>query len=220
MSRSARGRSSTSTGVILGRGDATREIVTTVRHAEPHGVSRQVIRSVLHDRATGSFLGKVAVARGAQKTDAVQSGHGAAPVADRHRQRQTRARNLCRRRQVRPRRDGRRTQPRRAVLHGEPRHRRARGEGAVDRGVHRRRARGRARPRRAALSRGCAHERAGLQPAARPPCRLPRARRQLGVPRLRRDGAEAGGSDRRHRAGLRTGIRHRPPRRVCPGRRQ
>lgn len=60
-------------GVILGRGDATREIVTTVRHAAPHGVSRQVIRSVLGDRATGSFLGKVAVARGAQKTDAVQS---------------------------------------------------------------------------------------------------------------------------------------------------
>ena len=60
-------------GVILGRGTATSEIVTTVTHAEPHATSRQVIRSVLDDRATGSFLGKVAVARGAQKSDAVQS---------------------------------------------------------------------------------------------------------------------------------------------------
>ena len=60
-------------GVILGRGDATREIVTTVVHAAPGATSRQVIRSVLDDRATGSFLGKVAVARGAQKSDAVQS---------------------------------------------------------------------------------------------------------------------------------------------------
>ena len=60
-------------GVILGRGEATREIVTTVTHAEPHATSRQTVRSVLDDRATGTFLGKVAVARGAQKTDAVQS---------------------------------------------------------------------------------------------------------------------------------------------------
>jgi Fe-S cluster assembly protein SufD len=60
-------------GVILGRGEATREIVTTVRHAEPNATSRQTIRSVLDGRATGSFLGKIAVARDAQKTDAVQS---------------------------------------------------------------------------------------------------------------------------------------------------
>lgn len=60
-------------GVILARGDANREIVTVVRHAAPGATSRQVIRSVLDDRATGSFLGKVAVARGAQKSDAIQS---------------------------------------------------------------------------------------------------------------------------------------------------
>ena len=59
--------------VILARGDANREIVTVVRHAAPGATSRQVIRSVLDDRATGSFLGKVAVARGAQKSDAIQS---------------------------------------------------------------------------------------------------------------------------------------------------
>ncbi len=60
-------------GVILARGDANREIVTVVRHAAPGATSRQVIRSVLDERATGSFLGKVAVARGAQKSDAIQS---------------------------------------------------------------------------------------------------------------------------------------------------
>ncbi len=60
-------------GVILGRGSTTREIVTVVTHAQPNATSRQVVRSVLDDRATGSYLGKVAVARGAQKTDAVQS---------------------------------------------------------------------------------------------------------------------------------------------------
>ncbi|MGI4881179.1 MAG: SufD family Fe-S cluster assembly protein [Janthinobacterium lividum] len=60
-------------GVILGRGEQTLEIVTTVRHAAPNATSHQTIRSVLDDRAAGSFLGKVAVARDAQKSDAVQS---------------------------------------------------------------------------------------------------------------------------------------------------
>ena len=60
-------------GVILGRGEQTLEIVTTVRHVEPNATSHQTIRTVLDDTATGSFLGKVAVARDAQKSDAVQS---------------------------------------------------------------------------------------------------------------------------------------------------
>ena len=60
-------------GAILARGEATREVVTTVTHAAPNATSRQVIRIVVDDRATGSFLGKVAVARDAQKSDAVQS---------------------------------------------------------------------------------------------------------------------------------------------------
>jgi len=58
---------------ILGTGDQTLEIVTTMRHIEPHATSNQVVRSVLGGRATGSYLGKVAVARHAQKTDASQS---------------------------------------------------------------------------------------------------------------------------------------------------
>ncbi len=60
-------------GVILGTGEQVLEIVTTVTHAEPNATSNQTVRSVLGGRATGSYLGKVAVARDAQKTDAAQS---------------------------------------------------------------------------------------------------------------------------------------------------
>ena len=59
--------------VQIGGGSANLEIVTTVRHIEPNATSRQVVRSVLGGVATGSYLGKVAVARDAQKTDSVQS---------------------------------------------------------------------------------------------------------------------------------------------------
>lgn len=54
-------------------GKATQEIVTIVRHAEPEGTSNQVVRSVLAGTATGSYLGKVAVARHAQRVDGEQS---------------------------------------------------------------------------------------------------------------------------------------------------
>ena len=60
-------------GAIIGGGDQTLEIVTTLTHAKPNGVSSQTIRSILANRATGSYLGKIAVARDAQKTDAAQS---------------------------------------------------------------------------------------------------------------------------------------------------
>ena len=57
----------------IGSGLSTNEIVTNVTHAGEGGRSRQVIRSVLNGKSTGSYLGKVEVARGAQKTDAEQS---------------------------------------------------------------------------------------------------------------------------------------------------
>jgi Fe-S cluster assembly protein SufD len=60
-------------GANIGTGLSTNEIVTNVRHVGVGGRSRQVIRSVLNGKATGSYLGKVEVARGAQKTDAEQS---------------------------------------------------------------------------------------------------------------------------------------------------
>lgn len=58
---------------ILGGGAQTLEVVTRIDHAEPDATSNQVVRSVLGGRATGSFLGKVHVARDAQRTDAEQS---------------------------------------------------------------------------------------------------------------------------------------------------
>lgn len=57
----------------LGTGSQTLEVVATVRHVEPGATSRQVVRSVLAGHATGTCLGKVAVSRGADGTDAEQS---------------------------------------------------------------------------------------------------------------------------------------------------
>ena len=60
-------------GANIGTGVSTNEIVTNVRHVGVGGRSRQTVRSVLNGKATGSYLGKVEVARGAQQTDAEQS---------------------------------------------------------------------------------------------------------------------------------------------------
>ena len=60
-------------GANIGGGDSTLEIVTTLRHVAPGATSRQTIRSVLGQTATGSFLGRIEVAREGQQTDAEQS---------------------------------------------------------------------------------------------------------------------------------------------------
>ncbi len=60
-------------GVIIGHGDQVLEIVTTVTHAGPGATSRQTLRCVADDRATVTYLGKVAVTRAGQQTDAAQS---------------------------------------------------------------------------------------------------------------------------------------------------
>jgi len=57
----------------IGGGESTNEIITTVRHLEPNATSRQTVRGVLGGKAIGSYLGKVAVARGADGSDAEQS---------------------------------------------------------------------------------------------------------------------------------------------------
>ena len=57
----------------LGAAGQTLEIVTEVDHAAPDATSRQTVRSVLGNHAVGTYLGKVAVARGADGTDAAQS---------------------------------------------------------------------------------------------------------------------------------------------------
>nr|WP_310523228.1 SufD family Fe-S cluster assembly protein [Polymorphobacter sp.] len=60
-------------GIIIGGGEQNLEIVTTVRHLGPGATSRQVVRCVVGGSAVGTYLGKVAVAREGQKTDAAQS---------------------------------------------------------------------------------------------------------------------------------------------------
>ena len=57
----------------IGGGSSNLEIVTNVRHVGIGGRSRQTVRSVLGGKAVGTYLGKVEVARDAQKTDSEQS---------------------------------------------------------------------------------------------------------------------------------------------------
>lgn len=57
----------------LAGGTRTVEIVTEVVHAAPDAISRQVVRSVLAGQATGNYLGRVVVERGAIGTDGEQS---------------------------------------------------------------------------------------------------------------------------------------------------
>jgi len=60
-------------GALLARGRQRHDVNLVLRHAVPSGVSRQVWRSVADDHAGCSVAARVEVARGAQKTDAVQS---------------------------------------------------------------------------------------------------------------------------------------------------
>ena len=60
-------------GANIGGGNSTLEIVTTLKHVAPGATSHQTIRSVIGDKATGSFLGRIEVAREGQQTDAEQS---------------------------------------------------------------------------------------------------------------------------------------------------
>jgi Fe-S cluster assembly protein SufD len=60
-------------GANIGGQNSTLEIVTTLKHVAPGATSHQTIRSVLGGKATGSFLGRIEVAREGQQTDAEQS---------------------------------------------------------------------------------------------------------------------------------------------------
>lgn len=57
----------------LATGSETLEIVSEVMHAAPNSTSEQIVRTVLAGQATGTYLGRIAVARGADGTDAEQS---------------------------------------------------------------------------------------------------------------------------------------------------
>jgi Fe-S cluster assembly protein SufD len=74
--RLARGAHFQFGGVTIGGGEATREFVTRTVHAEPEATSHQVVRAVHWGTATGNFLGRIDVARRAQKTDAAQDFKG------------------------------------------------------------------------------------------------------------------------------------------------
>ncbi len=60
-------------GIIIAGGEQVLEIVTTVRHAGPGASSNQIVRCVAGGTATATYLGKVAVTRAGQQTDAAQS---------------------------------------------------------------------------------------------------------------------------------------------------
>ena len=59
--------------VQIGSGSQTLEIVTHIRHIEPDAMSHQTVRTIVAGKATGTYLGKVAVAKDAQRTDSLQS---------------------------------------------------------------------------------------------------------------------------------------------------
>ena len=71
--RLGEGASFTLGAAQLGMGAQMLEVVTEVSHIAPNATSRQTIRSVLAGQATGTYLGKVSVARGAIGTDSEQS---------------------------------------------------------------------------------------------------------------------------------------------------
>ena len=48
------------------------DLTSVVRHAAPHGTSRQTVKNVLAGRSRGVFQGRIEVARHAQKTDGYQ----------------------------------------------------------------------------------------------------------------------------------------------------
>ncbi|GAA4642327.1 hypothetical protein GCM10023115_05010 [Pontixanthobacter gangjinensis] len=60
-------------GVTLGGGDKVQEFVTCTKHSHPNATSNQVVRAVQWGKATGNFLGRIEVARDAQKTNAAQN---------------------------------------------------------------------------------------------------------------------------------------------------
>ncbi|EIZ79060.1 SufBD [Novosphingobium sp. Rr 2-17] len=57
----------------LATGDETVELVTEVLHTGLNATSHQIVRSALAGKAVGTYLGRIAVARGADGTDAEQS---------------------------------------------------------------------------------------------------------------------------------------------------
>jgi len=60
-------------GIYFGNGERKIDNFMRVEHQNVHGESRQYYRGVLTDASQAAFSGRIVVAKGAQKTDAVQS---------------------------------------------------------------------------------------------------------------------------------------------------
>jgi Fe-S cluster assembly protein SufD len=60
-------------GLFVGAGSQHLDTHTTIVHAAPHTMSREVYKGVLDGRARGVFHGRIVVRPGAQKTDAMQT---------------------------------------------------------------------------------------------------------------------------------------------------
>jgi Fe-S cluster assembly protein SufD len=69
----AEGAECTLNGLFVGRGAQHIDNHTTVDHAKPRGMSRQLYKGVLDGSSRGVFHGKVIVRPDAQKTDAIQT---------------------------------------------------------------------------------------------------------------------------------------------------
>lgn len=60
-------------GLAMGHGDRHIENLLRVNHMVPHCRSRESFKHILEDKSTAAFTGRIYVAEGAQKTDAVQT---------------------------------------------------------------------------------------------------------------------------------------------------
>jgi len=67
------GAECTLNGLFVGRGEQHIDNHTTIDHAKPRCVSRELYKGILDDAARGVFHGEVIVRQDAQKTDAVQT---------------------------------------------------------------------------------------------------------------------------------------------------
>jgi Fe-S cluster assembly protein SufD len=69
----AEGAECTLNGLFMGSGTQHIDNHTTIDHAKPHCVSRELYKGIMDDRSRGVFYGKIIVRPDAQKTDAIQT---------------------------------------------------------------------------------------------------------------------------------------------------
>ncbi len=153
-------------GAFLARGSEHVDTTLIVDHAVPGGESRELFKGVLADRARGVFQGKVIVRPEAQKTDGKQMAQALLLSPEAEFELQARARDLRRRRCLRPRLDLGRDRRGSAVLHALARHPALPGARPADRELHRR---GDRQGRGRALARGIFRD--SQAPARGPVCR-------------------------------------------------